>query len=292
MTTDTHLPPQELSWRFGDTPDFMVEYVERLGMYTMTTDHFHPYYEIYYLISGERIYFIEDRTYNVQAGDLVFIPGNVLHKTQQTGSPHHERVVIYFSHSFITRQFAALVPFLLGPFHQGNPILRLPRQEQLIIEQLIRKLIKEIRLKATGFEIVPLHAFFELLLVAARYVDEQPLLAQPHDTPMHAKISEAVRYINLHFAERISLQALSDRLFISPSHLSRTFKSITGFALTDYVTLTRIKEAQRLLHTTSMNITDIAAAAGFDNVSHFGKMFKKITRVSPREFRKNHYDQP
>lgn len=97
-----------------------------------------------------------------------------------------------------------------------------------------------------------------------------------------AKFWTSCGIINESYAEPLSLQGLAERFYVSPYHLSRTFKEATGFTFTDYVNLTRIKEAQRLLRETALSVTEVAAASGFDNFSHFGKTFKNITLLTPR----------
>ena len=64
-------------------------------------NHYHSTYEIYYLLSGRRHYFIKDSTYSVAAGDLVFINKYDVHKTSVLGSPQHERIVMNFSDAFL-----------------------------------------------------------------------------------------------------------------------------------------------------------------------------------------------
>ncbi|XEC93536.1 helix-turn-helix domain-containing protein [Paenibacillus tarimensis] len=277
--------------KFGRVPEFYMEYASRSGPFTMSADHFHPYYEVYYLLSGKRFYFIKDRTYSVEQGDIVFIAPNELHKTIQSGDASHERVIIHFDDSFAQRVFADNADFLLAPFRQPIHVLRLPSQEQLFVDQSIRRTLSEIETKPTAYELVPRTALADLLLTAARFLERQDPLPLHHDTPLNGKISEIVRYINRHYGEPIRLQSMSDQFYISPYYLSRMFKEVTGFTFSDYLILTRIKESQRLLRETGLSISDIAAAVGFDNFSHFGKTFKKITRVSPRDYRKRNSSQ-
>lgn len=273
---------------FGSSPELYVEYMKRSAPFTMEDDHYHDYYEIYYMLSGKRIYFIRDRTYSIEQGDLVFIRKHELHKTMQTGDSSHERLIIHFDDIMLARLAGKHADLLLTPFRQQSHIIRLPRQEQLAADQIIRRLLTEIRQQPDGYELFPPYAVTELLLIAARYTQQHELAPLHHTTPMHAKISEVIRYINAHFAEPLRLGGLAEHFFISPCYLSRMFKEMTGFTFSDYVILTRIKEAQRLLRETTGSITDIAAAVGFDNFSHFGKTFKKITRVSPRGYRKQY----
>ncbi|WP_053374563.1 AraC family transcriptional regulator [Paenibacillus sp. FJAT-27812] len=271
---------------FGATPELYIEYTKRAAPFTMEDDHYHDYYEIYYMLAGQRIYFIRDRSYSVEQGDLVFIQKHELHKTMQSGDASHERLIVHFDDATIRSLAGKHAELLLTPFRQASHIIRLPRQEQLAADQLMRRLLAEIEQRPEGFELFPPHAVTELLLTAARYLQKHEPAPLHHATPMHAKISEVIRYINAHFAEPLRLGVLADQFFISSYYLSRMFKEMTGFTFSDYVILTRIKEAQRLLRETEISITDIAAAVGFDNFSHFGKTFKKIIRVSPREYRK------
>jgi AraC-like DNA-binding protein len=272
---------------FGSTRDLYVEYVKRSQPYTMQSDHFHSYYEIYYLLSGSRIYFVQDRTYRVEQGDLVFIGKNVLHKTLQTKEPGHERFIVHFDDAFLASRAGPRMELLREPFACGSPVVRLPRAEQRTVDGLVRRVVSEIRSKPPGYELVPPAAVTDLLLVVARYLREHaPLAASEDRSPKHAKISEVVRYLNGHYDEPLKLGEIAERFYVSPYHLSRTFKEVTGFAFSDYVILTRIKEAQRLLRETDLSVAEVAAASGFDNFSHFGKTFKRITRLSPREYRK------
>ena len=102
----------------------------------------------------------------------------------------------------------------------------------------------------------------------------------------HRQISDIVRYINSHYRERITLDNLSRQFHLSPSHLSRMFKEVTGFGLNEFINQVRIKEAQRLLRTTRYSVTEVAAQTGYDNITHFGRTFKKMTGSSPSRYRK------
>src|SRR5690606_34898950 len=95
-----------------------IDYVKRTGAYMMYGHHAHTEYELYYLMAGQRDYFIRDRTYRVERGSFVFIAQEELHKT--TGTEDHERIVINFS-SELLAAFS-----LIGP----SGVIVLPPQEQ------------------------------------------------------------------------------------------------------------------------------------------------------------------
>ncbi|WP_199619520.1 helix-turn-helix transcriptional regulator [Paenibacillus alkalitolerans] len=279
-----HPLPEILSYGKMGGP-FCVEYVKRSGHYTMGSNHMHPYYEMYYLLSGERSYFIKDRTYDIRKGDLVLIDRYEIHKTTDLGVPDHERIVIYFDESFARRQFGQEADSLLAAFSSGRPVFRFSMQRQLEAQRLSLKLLSELKDRPFGFVLSLIHTAAELLLLAARSVHEMEESDDGQPSSLNEKMTEIVRHINTNYAEPLSLQSVAERFFISPYYLSRMFKEKTGFPFTLYLNLARVREAQRLLRETDMKIIDIASFVGFDNFSHFGKTFKKLTGTSPRTYR-------
>jgi len=279
---------ETLMLSYGAIPELYIEYVKRSEPFTMAEDQYHAYYEVYYLLSGTREYFIRDRTYTVEQGDLVFIAKHMLHKTMLAGEPAHERVILHFDDSALQRLAGKHTSLLLSAFEQDSPLIRLTRHEQFQLHELMKRMLLELQLQPSGYDLMLEHAAVQLLLMAARCAEQQQPAPQQHPSPIHAKVSEVAQYINVHYAEPIQLSMLSDLFFISPYYLSRMFKEVTGFTFSDYLILTRVKEAEARLRESSSSITEIAASVGFDNFSHFGKTFKKITRLSPREYRNQH----
>jgi AraC-like DNA-binding protein len=265
-----------------------LEYVKREGSFRMAVDHYHSFYELYFLLSGTRRYFIRDRSYLVEQGDLVFVDRQSLHQTSDAGSPSHERLVIYFEESYVRKAYKAESELLLSPFRRDNPVLRFPVKERLQAEAIAHKLLHEMRSRETGHELAIRSGVIELLLLAARCADKNDAAsaADPLDTPLYRLMSDVARHVNNHYAEELSLPGLAEHFHISPYYLSRMFKQATGFNLNEYINLTRIQAAERLLKESELSVIDVSAAVGYNNFSHFGKMFKKLTKQSPREYRK------
>lgn len=275
--------------RFGEEEDpLRLEFDRRIGHFSMMQHHFHTGYELYYLFSGERNYFVQESTYRVRAGDAVLIDSNAVHKSTDSGVPDHERAVLYFSPAY----FEALPPeereLLLAPFVRGRPLVALNLQERLRAEELLLSLLGELHERPPGYRLHLRHMAGELLLLVARASRKRSSPALPEPTPVQRKISEVVRHINRHYAEPLELGELAAKFYISRSHLSRTFKEVTGFGFAEYVNIARIKEARRLLRESAHSVTTVSELTGFDNFSHFGKMFKRLSGLSPREYRKLH----
>ena len=273
--------------RFGEKKDpFHVEFDRRTGPFSMATNHYHNEYEIYYLFNGERNYFIKDSSYLVSGGDLVLIDSNAVHKTSDLNIPNHERVVLYFSPSYFEGYSPEESELLLAPFSQGYPLVRLNLQEQIQVENLLASMLTELNDQTPGYRLHIRHMAGELLLFTARRFCKRGALPEYELSPVQRKISDIIRHINQHFTEPLELEVLARQFFISKSHLSRVFKEITGFGFTEYVNITRVREAERLLRETEYNITLVSELAGFDNFSHFGKMFKRLSGLTPRDYRK------
>ncbi|MGE5606892.1 MAG: helix-turn-helix transcriptional regulator [Bacteroidota bacterium] len=96
-----------------------------------------------------------------------------------------------------------------------------------------------------------------------------------------------IYYLNEHYQEDLNLKTIQERFFISPYHFSRTFKKITGFNFIEYLNSIRTREAQKLLKDSGLPVTEISEHVGFDNLTHFGRVFKKIVGTSPTNYRKN-----
>ncbi len=99
-------------------------------------------------------------------------------------------------------------------------------------------------------------------------------------------IRDAMNYISSHFAEPLTLQDVANHLHLNPSYFSRVFKQSFGSSFKEYLTQVRIEEAKRLLKNTEYSLLDIAVATGFDNQSYFTNVFKKVTGLTPGQYRK------
>ncbi len=274
--TDQHMPDR-----------LIAEYTSRSDYFAMPGDHLHPHYELYILLSGERSYFVRDRVYEVHAGDLVFIGKHELHRTLPGKLPEHERIVLYFGDGFAERQFGGCRDWLLSLFNQPYPVLHTGGKDSkhAILSSIIQQLVRELTLQPQGYMLMVQQLAVTLLLHCARLPRHPPSSTSEAQHATQEPIAEIVLYIKEHYHANLSLSQLAAHVHLSPAHLSRMFKRTTGFHLTEYTNIVRVRAAQQLLRDTDWKIIDVAAATGFGNFSHFGKIFKQLCHVSPREYR-------
>ena len=100
-----------------------------------------------------------------------------------------------------------------------------------------------------------------------------------------ATVQAAMDYIESHSAEKFSLKAISEALFINGSYLLRLFKSHTGQTLLSYHNRVRCDRARALLRDTELSVSEVGEAVGFVSSAHFSHVFKKTTGMTPTECR-------
>ncbi|HEX7712997.1 MAG TPA: AraC family transcriptional regulator [Bacillota bacterium] len=256
------------------------------GHYDMAEEHFHNQHELYYLYSGERNYFIKDRTFLVGQGNLVLIPAFELHKTTDTGLPNHERMLIKFSEGFLQTARDPEIGTILTALGKKAPVFRLSFEEQQLVEGLFLQMLREAKERRPGCETLLRALLMQILIYVYRSREQEGIDPSAYLSPTHKKVSAIVRYINQHYAEDLTLTALAKRFFVSPYYLSRNFKKVTGFNLVDYLNHVRVKEAERYLRETRLKVIQIAGETGFGSIAQFGRVFKSITQMTPLEYRK------
>lgn len=94
------------------------------------------------------------------------------------------------------------------------------------------------------------------------------------------------QYIDEHFKEDISLKTLSDLTFLNKYYLVHSFKEYKGISPINYLIERRVVEAKHLLETTDYSVSKIATMTGFSSPSYFSQVFRKETKLTPNEYRK------
>lgn len=266
-----------------------IDRIRREDGFSMPSKHLHDAYEIYYLLDGKRYYFIEKQTYEVTGGCLVFINRRQAHQTSQAGGGSHDRILIGLQEEPFSSFFCSTGELKLEDFFEKHwGVLRLAPEERPFVEGLLMQLADELHEKAAGYRLAAQAALARLILFAARRMTGAAVPAAPvslSTTARHRKVNEVAGYIVNHYREPLSLETVADRFFVSKCYLSRIFKEVTGFTVNEYIHLNRIREAQRLLSCTSLNITEVSEALGYDTITYFERVFKKFSGTTPLKYR-------
>ena len=274
------------NYAYRDAQGVEVSFTQRNGSYTMSEQHFHDYYEVYYLLGGSRYYFIKDNTYYIKAGDLVLLDKKDLHRTLETLEKSHHRLLINVRDTMISDPDGNYAAFLEEMFSSGSMILSFSGPNKESMDDLVGRLYAEIRQKDPGYELQIKAYIMELLVFARRHREEWRKEAEETLKQANRRIFDVLSYINSHYMEHLSLETVAQQFFISKFYLSHAFKDVTGFTFVEYLNNVRVREAQRFLSRTNYSVSEIAEKVGFGTVTHFGRVFHKISGVTPVGYRK------
>lgn len=267
-------------------PGLFIETRSRQVPFGMDSQHFHSHYELYYLWSGRRQYFIGTKVYSIEPGTLVFInPGNI-HRTLSVDAMPHTRSLLQIDASRYLEISAPLPRELRRELEKARAIVYcFEGAERERLEWLLNAMYLEQRPEdrtAPALLRLRLEELF-LLLLRGQSQAQSPSL----EGEKQQKVYEILDYISEYYADITSLDDLCARFFVSKSHLCHIFKKTTGLTVQEYLTAIRIRNAQQLLVETGTPITAIAEGVGYGSLTHFERMFKRLAGLSPGAYRRN-----
>lgn len=275
----------------NDAIFYFFDYDVRSADINMQFQHFHTFYELCILLCPNAIHFIEGIPYEIQAFDIVGISPNRLHKTQYPAGKPCKRLIIQFNMPTYVSGLSNEYAQLLGIFNRDIPIFRFDSELQ---KRLYRKLneIYQLAPKKDSMRNLIIHQKFVEFLTLLFLNQNSNIYSNETDlTELEQKIYSIAGYIHAHYPEDLSLDYLSKHFCISTSYLSHRFKQVTGFSVTDYIQMTRIRNVQALLINTKIPITEVAEPCGFNSFSQFNRVFRKHIGMSPSQYRKKSQSQ-
>lgn len=98
-------------------------------------------------------------------------------------------------------------------------------------------------------------------------------------------VKNALEYMESHYAEKVTLSELADKMYVSQWHLSKLLNKHTKKSFSELLNEIRVKEAKELLKDPSLRVGDVAEMVGFLDIAHFSRVFKKYTEMSANEYR-------
>lgn len=241
--------------------------------------HYHYNYEIYYLIKGSVRYIIEDEIWDLEEGDLVFIPKNTTHKSikmpGRLDRTETERYLISSREKEIPTEF-------LHCFE--NHFYRPDKEAGKRIKTYFEEMHKESK-APDEYSAFALQANLVKILCE---VSRMPKGKQ--DTKALSKndllMQDAIDYIKKHCEEDITLSFMANQFAFSKEYFSTVFKTSTGFGFNEYLNQMRVTKAIDFLVDTDMPITEISLCCGFNDSNYFAAVFKKIIGLTPLKYRK------
>lgn len=233
--------------------------------------HFHNYFEIEYINSGDGVVFIDDKVYDLSTGLFYFLsPVNSHNIVCKKLDLYH----IGFSTMHCDNQLLSSLVYAAG-----KATFRLPPEEQ----SYIRSLMHEMSQHTTN------STYCSMLLNNLLY-KISILLSAKTNTLNKFKYSaprKAVLYIINNFKNNITLKDVADHVGLAPAYFSVLFKDEIGVSFKNYLDSIRFDHSRNLIAYTDRSMNDICHACGFTNYENFVRRFKQHFGDSPREYKKN-----
>lgn len=259
--------------------------------------HYHPELELHHVIRGEGVRFIGDNISNFSPGEVILLGGNLPHMWrcnqeyfEEKSDQNVEAIVVHFLPDCLGRDFlqlpeAYLIPVLFEKARKGMKITGESRtkivnlmhdatcatdMDRLIILMSILKILAETNDYRT---IASAHAFYKS--------NEMETL----------RLNKVCSYTLSHYKEEISLEKIASIANLSVTSFCRYFKLMTNKTYYDFLIEIRISHACRLLTEDIQPTEVICFECGFNNVSNFYRHFKKVTEITPLEYKKKYLNK-
>lgn len=226
------------------------------------------------VLSGSGTVSIENSRIPLHAGDHVFLDCQKPYFHESSENDPWELLWVHFHGAsmdgywnyFVSHQKPAV-------FHPESP-----SSFQILLEELLK--LEETRSGSRELlENELLHRLVTQLLLWQKETD-------PLTDSTSSKLQEIRAYLDTHYKEKLSLDELANRFYISKYHMSREFKKSFGMTLGNYVTSLRITKAKELLRFSDLQIEAIARSCGIEDNSYFNKVFQKAEGITAREYRR------
>ncbi|MGV8095482.1 MAG: helix-turn-helix domain-containing protein [Mangrovibacterium sp.] len=257
--------------------------------------HFHPEYELKYVIQSKGKRFVGDSVENFQEGDLVLLGPNIPHYWKNDPE-YFERsdlkasaFLLMFSKDFLGKEFFFLpemapIKDLLNKAKGGICFLNPDK------ERIHSKMKQVVRCEGPLKVILILDILHELAkaeissMLTEKFISELPLLHySDHSIERLRKVHE---YVMVNFHNKIQVRDVAEIASMTTYAFCKYFKKSTKKTFMAFLSELRICHAKKLLiEKEEQAISDICYASGFDNLSNFNRKFKALTNLTPKEFR-------
>ncbi len=281
-----HKPPMRLrDFEIYHNKDYSLEHVVKNS---------HPYYEFYFLISGDVTYIVEEKEYYLKSGDVILISPHQEHEAfiNVKKKQPYERYVLWLNPEYLKRLSSKktnlLLPFEKIFFYSSH--LTLMPDMKIIISNLLEHIFIESVSNEYGADLLTNSHIIELLVHIAkiklfqRIFYDKYIVENKKNAPI---IMDILFYINENIYENILIEDISSQFFISRSHLSKIFQEDIGISIHQFIIKKKLFLAkQDLLNGQPVN--DVCTKYNFGNYSSFFRAFKLEFGQSPRDFKRSY----
>lgn len=230
------------------------------------------------VLRGSSICTVANETYTVKKGDILLVNCGVLHSISENASKDYQAILIGITGlNFKGMERNKLINDKLSPIIKSGDMFQLLKQYFTTLDYLAPTGENERSAQAGN------HIMIGLLYTLHDIIENHTTLQKGQDYNLGLQIKE---YIDEHYKEDLKLPDIAAALHVNIYYLSHTFKKILGYSPIQYMTHRRIGEAQNLLLSTDMTVTEIAMTCGYNNSNYFQVVFNNVVGMPPGKYRK------
>ncbi len=265
--------------------------IERDMSFFKAPFHFHPEFELVYIVEsyGKRI--IGDSIGPFAPGDMVFIGSSLPHVWLNDAIFYKnipelkaKAIVLYFNKGLFTPTFYKIKETVkLNEFFQkASRGFSINGKTKNIIAEKLNQLLQK-----NDFE--KIIGIFEILQILSQSKEINFITSDGYNAQLinseTDRLSDVYKYIQQNFSDNINLATIAGISNLTPQSFCRLFKKRTGKNFVEYLNEIRIAKACKYLIDTDWSVSEIAYNCGYKTVSNFNKLFKDITGSSPKIYR-------
>jgi len=249
--------------------------------------HYHPEIELVFVETLNGIRHVGKNIAGFVENDLVLIGSNIPHLNFDYGiETEYNQIVVQFHEKFVQN--------IVVPFDEYESIRNLLEKASMGMsffgetKNVVSQRLQNINKENPFFSLIEL---MEILYILAN--SKEYHILNSRDTSVKFILNDKVRmgaiygYIHENFDKKPDVNEIAKRVHLSTSAFCRYFKKQTDMTFTDFVNQYRINQAQRLL-LQDKNISEVCYNVGFESLSYFTKLFKRIAGQAPGEFKKQY----
>lgn len=248
--------------------------------------HQHPFYEIFFFLSGNVNYIIEGRTYNLRPGDILLTGSADIHRPDVRPGKPYERIVVWLADDVFISLKDLFGEDLTSCFTDAAlkdyRLIRPDSQKITDLKRICGKISEARKGRELGSAALVYSYMTEFLVKVSRAYYDTPDSIK-NDITENEKVNQILLYINENLTEELSLDQLASRFYISKYYLSRQFKQYTGLSLYQYIIKKRLITSRNLLRN-GVPVMDACLRCGFSDYSNFLKVFKREFGKNPSEY--------